>query len=122
MCAYIDLWGKNEQGSYLDNKVASLTIHKHFNGPIHFWHYFIPHGGETKLISGSKPVNFVEPKTCEEITDGSVFSDDHAGLWDIWKNKKKTKGVEIPVSEPIHLAEEKKFTDVPLVMGSLAEE
>jgi hypothetical protein len=77
---------------YLHNKVASFTVQEHLRHPANFSPYFVSDGAETNLIPGCETVNFIEPKTCEEIRDGDMLSDDHTAFRDICIQCKREKG------------------------------
>lgn len=68
---------------YLMYKIPSFTIPKHVNSPISLWPNLVPYCGKTNLISWSKAVNFVEPKTCKKIGYWNVLSYYHTTFWNI---------------------------------------
>lgn len=86
-------WPKIKLGKmqYLDNKVAPLAVQEHLGHPADFSPYFVPDGAEADLIPGGETVNFIEPKTCEEVRDGDMFSDDHTAFRDVCTQCKREK-------------------------------
>lgn len=59
---------------YLNYKVSPFAVPKHVNGPISLGPDLVPNRGKANLISRSKPVNFVEPKTSKKIRNRNVFT------------------------------------------------
>lgn len=50
---------------YLNYEVAPFTIQEHIDSPIRLGGNLVPYRGKTNLVSRSKKVDFIEPKTSE---------------------------------------------------------
>lgn len=71
--------------NHLNYKIPPFTIQKHIDGPICLRAELIPHSRETDLVSGGKSVNFIKPKTDEEVADRNMLPYYHTSFRNIYK-------------------------------------
>lgn len=120
-----DAWAEeNDKKNYLNYKVPSLAIQEHIHSPICFRCNLVPYNSKTNLVSGSKTVNFVEPKTSKEVGDRNMLSYYHTSFGNICKPvsyKNLYQSLLVMCHQQQERMEENK-PPLPLVMGSLASE